>query len=145
MKINHLVYSVVLAIIGDGNPLVAQTADANWPQFRGPGARGVGASTNLPERWSATENVAWKAEIPGRAWSSPVAWGGRVFLTTAVSPEKAEAVKKGLYLGGERPNAPRPAHEYKVLCLDLTQGKTMWERTVHQGPPAGPTHLKIKK
>src|SRR6266568_3161973 len=63
----------------------APLPEANWPQFRGPGARGLGASSNLPEHWSATENVAWKAEIPGRGWSSPIVWGDRVFLTTAVS------------------------------------------------------------
>ncbi|HEX7377051.1 MAG TPA: PQQ-binding-like beta-propeller repeat protein [Pirellulales bacterium] len=53
-----------------------------WPQFRGPGARGVGEGTNLPDRWSAKENVAWKRDIPGRGWSSPVVWASHVFLTT---------------------------------------------------------------
>jgi outer membrane protein assembly factor BamB len=120
--------------------LLAQ--EANWPQFRGPGARGIGANTNLPERWSASENVAWKAEIPGRAWSSPVVWGDRVFLTTAVNSGTSEEPKKGLYMGGERPNAPRPEHDWKVICLDLASGKKAWEKAVRHGAPTGPIHLK---
>src|SRR5512133_428318 len=83
----------------------ASAADENWPQFRGPGARGLGTSTRLPDRWSATDNVDWKSDIPGRGWSSPIVWGNRVFLTTAIVPGPFEAPKKGLYLGGERPNA----------------------------------------
>jgi len=59
-------------------------AAENWPQFRGPGARGVADDADLPDRWSATDNVAWKTAIPGRGWSSPIVWGNRVFLTTAV-------------------------------------------------------------
>jgi outer membrane protein assembly factor BamB len=69
-------------------------------------------------------------------------WGDRVFLTTAVTAEPSELPKKGLYLGGERPNAPRPEHEWKVVCLDLASGKVRWERVVHRGEPAGPIHTK---
>jgi outer membrane protein assembly factor BamB len=117
-------------------------AEANWPQFRGPGARGISPSTNLPDQWSSTNNVAWKAEIPGRGWSSPIVWGDRVFVTTAVNSGTSEPPKKGLYLGGERPNAPRPEHEWKVLCLDLSTGKVRWEHVVHRGEPPGPIHIK---
>lgn len=55
----------------------------NWPQFRGPGRQGESAETDLPLRWTATENIAWKAPIPGEGWSSPIVWGDRVFVTTA--------------------------------------------------------------
>jgi outer membrane protein assembly factor BamB len=87
-------------------------------------------------------NIAWKTEIPGRGWSSPIVWGNRVFLTTAVALGDAESPKKGLYLGGERPNLARPEHEWKVLCLDLLSGKVLWERVAQRGLPPGPTHLK---
>ena len=116
--------------------------EANWPQFRGMGALGITTNKDLPENWSASENVAWKAEIPGRGWSSPIVWGDRVFLTTAVNSGASEAPKKGLYIGGERPNAPRLEHEWKLVCLDLSSGKARWERVVHRGEPAGPIHLK---
>ncbi|MHC4226655.1 MAG: hypothetical protein ACYSW0_04440, partial [Planctomycetota bacterium] len=58
-------------------------AEANWPQFRGPSA-GVAEDSILPDTWSTTQNVAWTVEIPGRGWSSPIVWGNRVFVTSAI-------------------------------------------------------------
>jgi len=116
--------------------------EANWPQFRGAGARGITTNSRVPEQWSASENVGWKAEIPGRGWSAPIVWGDRVFLTTAIKPGPSELPKKGLYLGGEQPNAPRLEHEWKVVCLDLASGTVRWERVVHRGEPPGPVHTK---
>jgi outer membrane protein assembly factor BamB len=64
--------------------LVAGTVNAdNWPQFRGQNTQGHSAETGLPLKWSATENIAWKTELPGEAWSSPIVWGDHVFVTTA--------------------------------------------------------------
>jgi outer membrane protein assembly factor BamB len=65
-----------------------------------------------------------------------------VFLTTAISQGSSEAPKKGLYLGGERLNVPRPETEWKVLCLDLLSGKLQWEQVVHRSVPSQPIHLK---
>jgi len=62
------------------------SATDRWPQFRGEHAAGVSQEARLPETWSTKENVAWVSEIPGRGWSSPVVWGERVFVTSAVSP-----------------------------------------------------------
>lgn len=117
-------------------------AHEHWPQFRGPEARGIARGTNLPDRWSATENIAWKTEVPGRGWSSPIVWGDRVFLTTAVNLGELEAPKKGLYFGGNRPDAPKVQQEHKVICLDLSSGQMLWQQSVHQGPPQGPIHIK---
>ena len=94
-------------------------AQDNWPQFRGADSRGVAGGSNLPDHWSATENVAWKKDIPGRGWSSPIVWGDRVFLTTVINTGKSEEPKKGLYFGGDRPKAPEAVHQWKVICLDL--------------------------
>jgi len=117
-------------------------SDADWPQFRGPAGRGTSGNPGLPDHWSATENVAWKAEIPGRGWSSPIVWSNRVYLTTALSSGTAEPPKKGLYMGGERPNAPRPEHEWKLVSLDLSSGQVRWESVLHRGSPAMPSHVK---
>ncbi len=117
---------------------------SEWPQFRGPGARGVceGPEGQLPTHWSATKNVAWKTEIPGRGWSSPVVWGNRVVITTVVNTGTSEEPKKGLYFGGNRPTPPESLHQWKVLCLDLESGKILWERQVHEGVPETARHLK---
>jgi outer membrane protein assembly factor BamB len=117
-------------------------AQENWPQFRGADSRGVGSGEKHPDRWSATDNVAWKREIPGRGWSSPIVWGDYVFLTTAINLGKAEDPKKGLYFGGDRPKPPDAVHQWKVYCLDLKTGNVRWERQVHEGKPETPIHLK---
>src|SRR2546428_11423305 len=142
MKMKNSILIIAAVLLAGLNSLGAPLPEGDWPQFRGPGARGVATSTNLPDHWSATENVAWKVEIPGSGWSSPIVWGDRVFLTTAISSGDSEPPKKGLYIGGERRDAPRPQHEWKVLCLDLPSGKVRWEKAVHQGEPPGPKHVK---
>lgn len=116
-------------------------AASNWPQFRGPGARGIAEQPTIPNTWSATKNVAWKTDLPGRGWSSPVVWGNRVFLTTVINEGKLEAPKKGLYFGGNR-KAPTSRHVYWVYCLDLENGKTRWKKRVHSGVPKTGIHLK---
>jgi outer membrane protein assembly factor BamB len=122
--------------------LCAAAADVHWPQFRGPGARGVAPSDTFPERWSATEQVAWKADVAGRSWSSPIVWGQRVFLTSVVNTGESEPPKKGLYFGGDRPEPPKSEHTWNVLCLDLATGRVLWERTVHRAAPQTAIHLK---
>lgn len=123
-------------------------AESKWPGFRGPGARGIAleesSATNrrLPDRWSTTENVAWKLDVPGRGWSSPVVWGSNVFITTVVNAGETEEAKKGLYFGGERTKPPESVHQWKVMCLDLETGALRWERQVHEGQPQSSMHIK---
>ena len=70
----------------------------DWPYWRGPAADGM-AVGDAPLHWSDTQNVRWKTDIPGRGSSSPVIWGDRIFVTTAVKtgpstgPEPAAAPK----------------------------------------------------
>src|SRR5258706_8410915 len=66
-------------------------ADTNWPQFRGLNAGVAADDAALPDTWSETEHVAWKTEIPGVGWGSPVVWGDHVFVTAAVTGEPAPA------------------------------------------------------
>ena len=136
------ILALLLGLVAPNRAHSAAAAAANWPQFRGPAAAGVSANTNLPDRWSATENVAWKTNLPGRSWSSPIVWGDRVFLTAVVNSGESEPPKKGLYMGGNRPEPPKSEHQWKVLCLDLATGAVRWEKTVHQGAPQSAIHLK---
>lgn len=131
---------VCLGFLLAGSCLPAPAGD-NWPQFRGPHAAGFSTNAGLPEKWSATENVAWKTQLPGRSWSSPIVWGNRVFLTAVVNSGDSEAPKKGLYFGGERP-VLKSEHLWKVMCLGLLDGKVQWEKVVHRGAPETPVHLK---
>lgn len=135
----RLMMSVLLAIV-----LFAPGAPPpnHWPQFRGPGSLGVADDPALPDKWSTTENVAWKTPIPGMGWSSPIVWGDRIFLTTVVSAGEVETPKKGLYFGGERQNISQAEHRWMVYCLDFKSGRVLWEREVHRGTPPSTRHLK---
>ncbi len=122
--------------------VLAAESEANWPQFRGPGGSGIAENPHLPERWSTNENVAWKAEVPGRGWSSPIVWGERVFLTTVMSEGEVELPKKGLYFGGERKEVSPATHHWLVLCLDLKSGHELWRREAYHGQPPNGLHVK---
>lgn len=71
-----------------------------WSQFRGPGGAGLPDSDALPAEWSAEKNVQWKVKIPGAAWSSPIVWGDKVFVTTAVTDKQTKPRPGGGFGGG---------------------------------------------
>jgi outer membrane protein assembly factor BamB len=104
----------------------AQTTFAeDWPEFRGPTGQGISASKNVPIEWSATNNVAWKTPIPGRAWSSPVVVGDRVYLTSATGESG-----KDLTL--------------RAMCLEAASGKILWDTELFR-PKAGESHVMHSK
>jgi outer membrane protein assembly factor BamB len=141
MKTNHAILMAAAMLLAALNTTAVQAAEENWPQFLGPGSHAVSGNPNLPDRWSAGENVAWKREISGRGWSSPIVWGDRVFLTAVVEEgKKSEPPQKGFFMAP--PADVNAKYQWKVLCLDLISGKILWERTVHEGAPPGPTHAK---
>lgn len=137
-----LTAAIALAALAISRPAPAD--DAAWPQFRGPESRGIALADNpaLPERWSRTENIAWRTEVPGTGWSSPIVVDGRVYITTVVPEGDVEPPKKGLYFGGNRDEAPQVVHHWKLVALDAATGEVLWERSVHTGVPAAARHLK---
>lgn len=131
---NYLAYTALV--------LVPATVLAdNWPQFRGGGSM-TAESKTLPAVWDTTKNVVWKADVPGRGWSSPIVWGDRIYLSTVVSDKDADAPKKGLYIENLQGKTPPGDHRWLVLCLDFRTGKTLWEREVHKGKPPAAIHVK---
>ncbi|HSF39634.1 MAG TPA: PQQ-binding-like beta-propeller repeat protein [Thermoanaerobaculia bacterium] len=119
-------------------PLQAQ----NWPAFRGPGGGGVAEGPG-PTAWDVerSTNVKWKTEIPGLGHSSPVVWGDRVFVTTAVSSGTGEEIPKAL--GGEVASSSDMApHSWRVYCLDKRTGKILWEKVLHEGVPRIKRHVR---
>lgn len=115
----------------------------NWPQFRGAGAQGTADGISTPANWDATKmsGVLWKTAIPGLAHSSPVVWGQRVFVTTAVSSEAKPAARYGLY-GDVDPVKDEPKHTWHVLALDKQSGKVVWDRIAFAGAPGTKRHPK---
>jgi len=124
--------------------LAASAASAqNWPQFRGSGASGVAEGKPAPVKWDATKSVGvvWKTPIPGLSHASPVVWGDRVYVVTAVSSDPKPEARFGLY-GDVEPVKDDPKHTYKVYALDKKTGKVVWERTAYEGIPKVKRHPK---
>jgi hypothetical protein len=92
MRVRLAIVSSILLL----GPLTASTP-IGWPGFRGPSGNGLSADTDLPLRWSTTDNVRWAADVPGRGWSSPIIWNGRVYLTSAISGKPFKQPTPGLY------------------------------------------------
>ncbi len=118
-------------------------AEATWPSFRGPIASGIAERQNLPEKWDgkANENILWRAPIAGLAHSSPIVWGNRVFVTSAVSTDPKATFRPGLYGDGDA-SEDRSPHRWMLQALDAKTGKILWERVAHQGPPIEKRHIK---
>src|SRR5918995_3665778 len=85
---------------------------ADWPGWRGPKGDGSSDETAFPVQWSATENVKWKAALPGTGHSSPIVSRGKVFVTTCIEAEQKRV----------------------LLCLDRADGRVLWERVVLVAP-----------
>jgi outer membrane protein assembly factor BamB len=138
MSIRVLVISIVLAASA-----AWCAAEENWPQFRGPHASGVSPNAG-PVQWDVkgSKNVRWKVPVPGLGHSSPVVWGDRIFLTTAVPVEPADQeLKTGLYgdIGSVKESAE---YRWLVLCFEKASGKQLWEREAHRGVPKVKRHPK---
>lgn len=121
-----------------------ESARGSWPSFRGRQAAGVaGQQQNLPDRWDAKtgENILWRTPLPGLAHSSPVVWGHRIFVTTAVSSDPHASFRPGLYGDGDA-SQDRTPHRWLIYALDKRSGKILWERTAHQGVPIDKRHIK---
>src|SRR4249919_1477183 len=119
-------FAVVAGLICASVFPAAQNDDArrNWPQWRGPDATGVSPTANPPLEWSETRNIKWKVEIPGRGHASPVLWGDRIFVLTAV-PAATQGEAQHAPRGGL---TPRGVHRFLVLAIDRRTGRTLWER-----------------
>ena len=114
-----------------------------WPQFRGPRASGNGDGQGAPAAWNLEtgENVRWKTPVPGIGLSSPVVWGDRIYVTTAVSSKGDTTFRTGLYGDGTAVD-DTSEHSFRLYALDATTGRVVWEREVHRAAPTVRRHLK---
>ena len=118
--------------------LVSAAEPGGWPQWRGPNWNGI-ANGDAPLHWSDTENIKWKAEIPGRGHSSPVIWGDRIFVTTAVpaatSAQPQETASGNARRGFGRGGGPQAEQKFLLLCFDRKTGKKLWEQVAKTATP----------
>jgi outer membrane protein assembly factor BamB len=115
----------------------------DWPSFRGIRGNGVADGFKTATTWDVPQNkgVRWKAAIPGLGHSSPIVWGNRVCLTTAISGKPDAGIKIGLY--GDIASVPDDTvHTWKLMCLDKKSGKVLVDQTIHSGVPIIKRHLK---
>jgi outer membrane protein assembly factor BamB len=113
----------------------------NWPGWRGPGGLGISSAKPFPAQWDLSKNVKWKVEVPGLGHSSPIVWGNRIFVTTAVSADPSEdAWQKGFFSGERKPDPVE--RSWKVLSFDRDTGKLLWEQTAIKTKPTSPRHTK---
>ena len=125
-----LLTAVAAALCAPYFALEAQQAPGErfWPQWRGPHASGVSRSATPPLEWSESKNVRWKAELPGRGASTPVVWGDRVFVSTAVPT------------GGA---GQRTQHRFLVMAFNRKDGKVVWQHTAREEAPHEGTHQEF--
>lgn len=104
-------------------------AVANWGHWRGESGNGVSTTAQPPTTWSSTENVKWKVAVPGSGSGSPVIWGSRVFVLSAVPAD-----------GSSQSSSSQVDLRFEVLCYDRSNGKLLWRQTAIEATPHEGTH-----
>src|SRR5262245_23258771 len=113
--------TILVFLVGFCAAAAAPSAE-NWPQWRGPSANGLSGEKNLPVRWSQTENITWKLDLPAWSGSSPIVWGDRIFLNVADDLKQQQGVNLHLW------------------CIDRNKGTVLWKR-----PLGGGNHQERKQ
>ncbi|MBP6820748.1 MAG: PQQ-binding-like beta-propeller repeat protein [Acidobacteria bacterium] len=134
-------FSIFIAISVVACATLAQAQ--NWPAFRGEKAAGVAEGKSTPVSWDVEKNsnIAWKVEIPGLAHASPIVWGDKVFVITAISSDPKSVFRSG-YFGDVDSAADLSKHTFKVYCLNKKTGKIEWEKVAYEGIPKTKRHIK---
>ena len=114
-----------------------------WPSFRGPQASGIADGQRLPDTWNlkSGDNILWRTPIPGLAHSSPIVWGDRVFVTSAISSDASATFKPGLYGDGDAAS-DRSSHRFVLYAIEARTGKIAWERVAAEREPGSKRHIK---
>lgn len=118
------------------------SADPNWPQFRGPFASGISEGP-APVTWSLErkENFGWQTPIPGLGHASPIVWEDRIYIATSLRPGVKAELKVGIYGAGDS-FKEKEKHQWRLLCLDKSSGKILWNKLCHEAVPRLERHTK---
>jgi outer membrane protein assembly factor BamB len=124
----------------------ASLSGQHWPSFRGPAASGVADGHATVSTWNVStgENVRWKTPVGGVAVSSPIVWGDRVFVSTAIGGDPKAGIRTGLY-GDVEPVNDVSQHTWRLIALDKRTGKVLWDRAAHEGVPKTKRHPKASQ
>ncbi len=139
-----LALTLMLASVARAAPQGEAEAATSWPSYHGPAGRGYADGHPTPTEWDVEEgvNIAWDVPIPGLSHSSPVVWGDRVYVATAVKEGDDEApLRVGLYgdIGSVEDDSK---HQLRLLCLGREDGAVVWSKLVFEGVPAIKRHPK---
>ena len=138
LNLFFLVIVIALASCSQGQNV---NRERQWSSFRGYYANGILDDANLPDTWNGEDmtNIKWKIDVPGLALSSPVIWGDRLFITSAISEQDTSGLRT-LFSGDVTPVSDDSEHEWKVYCINKHTGETIWERTSFTGIPEMKRH-----
>ena len=141
LRLKHVALAAALALsagVATAAPPATSDVEGGWPAWRGPSRTGSAAFGNPPTLWSETKNVRWKKAMPGLGLSSPIVWGDRLFVTTAVPT--GEKVDDAPPAGRGDGIPPDQVLSYEVHALDRADGSTVWQRSVRMEAPHEGTH-----
>jgi outer membrane protein assembly factor BamB len=142
---NSLVYPAALIVAA----ALISSCTTNWPQYRGPDQNMVAKGENLPDEWGESKNIRWAVDLDAESWSSPIVWGNKIFVTSAVpvrvSPPPPQQAPPSSSAGAGNPPPPGPQEEdnsflndvyrWQVECHDLETGAVLWKKVVRDGHP----------
>src|SRR5207245_5705663 len=113
----------------------------DWPQWRGPLGTGVAPGGRPPVKWSENEHIRWKTALPGKGHSTPIVWGERIFLTTAIPYGEPVPPRLPARPGAHDNLSLTRHHEFAVLAVNRRDGAILWQRTVHKDLPHEAGHV----
>lgn len=144
MKCTHFFLALlsIFFLLDKTNTIAQETGIEYWPQWRGPLNTGAAVKGNPPVEIGESKNLKWKTPIPGKGHATPIVWGDKIVVQTAVAtdeiaPEAPETAGEGSRMAPSQTNL---IHEFKVLLIDRNNGKILWEKTVEREWPQENTH-----
>jgi outer membrane protein assembly factor BamB len=158
-RLSMVAFAAMTCLAGTPAEAASVSAEQQWPHWRGPLANGLAPHGNPPLQWSETENVKWKFKLPSEGLATPVIWGDKIFLVSAIATGKrpegaaaqpapqpqpqAEAPPEGQRRGGRSGRgggrggggAPNEAYQFVVMCVDRPTGKLLWQKVAREEVP----------